>query len=179
MEDTELYQLMQKDAERGMRICIETYYALVYSICKGILPDAPQDAEECVNESFLRLWHTLDTVQNPAHLRAYLCMIARNLALTAYRKNCRAAQYRSDAEPPPETDAGFLKYLERRADAEKLQAAIMQLKEPDREIFVRKYYYMESMASLAERFGVNVKSIDNTLWRSKQRLRKILKEDAE
>lgn len=55
----------------------------------------------------------------------------------------------------------------------------VQLKEPDREIFVRKYYYMESMASLAERFGVNVKSIDNTLWRSKQRLRKILKEDAE
>lgn len=100
MEDSELYQLLQTDPELGMRECIAQYYALVAAICKGILPHAPQDAEECVNESFLRLWQTLDTMQNPAHLRAYLCMIARNRALSVYRKN-RAAAQRSEELPPP------------------------------------------------------------------------------
>lgn len=178
MDDRELYQLMQTDAERGMRVCIEEYYALVSRICRGILPHAPQDAEECINESFLRLWQTLDALQEPAHLRAYLCMIARNRALTVYRKNRTAAVQRCD-DLPERSDADFIAELDRKADAEALQAAVMQLKEPDREIFVRKYYYLESMASLGRRFGMPVKKTDNILYRSKQRLRKILKEDAE
>ena len=177
MKDSELYQLLQSDPEFGMRECIAQYYALVAAICKGILPHAPEDAEECVNESFLRLWQTLDTMQNPAHLRAYLCMIARNRALSVYRKN-RAAAQRSE-KLPEQADADFIAELDRRADAEALQFAVMRLKEPDREIFVRKYYYLESMASLGKRFGMPVKKIDNILYRSKQRLRKILKEDAE
>ena len=176
MEDSELYGLLQTDPERGMRQCIAQYYALVASICKGILPHAPQDAEECINESFLRLWQSLDALQNPAHLRAYLCMIARNRALTVLRKNRTDAQ-RVD-ELPEQADADFIEELDRRADVEALQNAVMQLREPDREIFVRKYYYLESMAALAKRFGMPVKKIDNILYRSKQRLRKILKEDA-
>ena len=54
----------------------------------------------------------------------------------------------------------------------------MTLKEPDREIFVRKYYYMESMQALSKRFGVPVKTIDNILYRSKRRLRNVLKEES-
>ena len=98
-------------------------------------------------------------------------------ALSVLRKNRTDAQ-RLDALPE-QADADFIAELDRRADAEALQNAVMQLREPDREIFVRKYYYLESMAALAKRFGMPVKKIDNILYRSKQRLRKILKEDAE
>ncbi|MBR6106646.1 MAG: sigma-70 family RNA polymerase sigma factor [Oscillospiraceae bacterium] len=178
MDDAALYELLRQDADAGMRVCIEQYYALVYSICSGILRRHPQDTEECVNLSFLRLWETLDRLEQPQHLRAYLCCISRNAAISRCRALRRDAQYTSDTEPET-ADTDFLLLLDRRADAERLQNAIMTLKEPDREIFVRKYYYMESMQALAERFGVSVKAIDNTLYRSKRRLRRILKEESE
>ena len=175
LDDAALYKLLKQDADAGMRACIKQYYALVYSICSGILRRHPQDAEECVNMSFLRLWQTLDKLEEPRHLRAYLCCISRNTAISRCRALRRDIQHLANTEPETE-DADFLLMLDRRADAERLQAAIMTLKEPDREIFVRKYYYMESMQALAKRFGVPVKTIDNILYRSKRRLRNVLKE---
>ena len=178
MEDSELYALLQIDAEAGMRACIRQYHAAVHNICSQILRRTPEDAEECVNDSFLQLWRTLDRLSDPAHLRAYLCTIARKQALSRYRA-LTAGLTRADALPEDLTDdTDIILALEKRADAEAMQSAIMTLKEPDREIFVRKYYYMEPMRSLAKRFSLTEKQIDNILYRSKQRLRKILAEDA-
>ena len=171
MEDSELYALLQIDAEAGMRACIRQYHAAVHNICSQILRRTPED-------SFLQLWRTLDRLSDPAHLRAYLCTIARNQALSRYRA-LTAGLTRADALPEDLTDdTDIILALEKRADAEAMQSAIMTLKEPDREIFVRKYYYMEPMRSLAKRFSLTEKQIDNILYRSKQRLRKILEEDA-
>ena len=178
MDDTALVSLMRSDAEAGMRACIRQYHALVHGICSAILRRTPEDAEECTNDSFLQLWRTLDRLENPARLRAYLCMIARNQALSRNRA-LTGGLPRADALPEDLTDdTDVILALEQRAEQEALQRAIMTLKEPDREIFVRKYYYMESMRSLAERFSLTEKQIDNILYRSKQRLRKKLEEDA-
>ncbi len=178
MDDAALVQLLRRDAEAGMRACIRQYYTLVHSICSAILRRTPEDAEECVNDSFLQLWRTLDRLEAPDRLRAYLCTVARNQALSRYRA-LTAGIPRAEALPEDLTDdTDVILALEKRADAEALQRAVMTLKEPDREIFVRKYYYMESMRSLAERFSLTEKQIDNILYRSKQRLRKQLEEDA-
>ena len=178
MDDAELYLLMQQDAEARMRACIRQYHALVHSICRAILRRTPEDEEECVNDTFLQLWRTLGSIREPAHLRAYLCCIARNQALSRYRA-LTAGLPRADTLPEDLTDeTDVILAFEKRADAEALQKAIMALKEPDREIFVRKYYRMESMRALAERFHLTEKAVDNILYRSKQRLRKMLEEDA-
>ena len=173
LEDIQIYKLLKHDAESGMRKCIAKYYALVYSICSGILQNNPQDIEECVNTSFFRLWQTIDKLKSPHHLRAYLCRISRNTALSRYRK-LKKQPSPTDEIPEDTADFDFIQLLDRRANSEALQRAIMALKEPEREIFVRKYYYMESMQSLAKRFGMSVKAIDNTLYRTKRRLQKHL-----
>ncbi|MBR3269542.1 MAG: RNA polymerase sigma factor [Oscillospiraceae bacterium] len=173
MDEMQLYELMRTEPERGMKQCIEQYYALVSMICGRILKNYPQDKEECVNTSFLRLWQTLDRLEDPHHLRAYLCCISRNTALSRYRRLKKEALPAMDACESAGFD--FLQLIDRRADSEALQRAIMSLKEPEREIFVRKYYHMESMKTLAKHFGVSVKTIDNILYRTKCRLREILK----
>ncbi len=178
MDDTQLYQMLRTDAEAGMKHCIAQYYALVYTICSGILRRFPRDTEECVNDSFVQLWRTLDKLKEPSHLRAYLCCIAKNQALSRYRTLTASAQHTEALTEQTADTADVLLALEARADAEALQRAILLLKEPDRAIFVRKYYYMESVKSLAHRFSLSEKAIDNILYRSKLRLKKMLEEES-
>ena len=173
MNDLQIYTLLKDNADAGMKVCIRKYYALVYRICSRILRRFPQDAEECINTSFLRLWQTIDKLEEPQHLRAYLCCISRNTALTRYRQLKRMPEPTDDIYKDA-VDSDFLLLLDRRAESDVLQRAIMSLKEPNREILIRKYYYMESMKSLAKRFGMSVKDIDNILYRSKRHLRKIM-----
>lgn len=182
MDDAALCQLLQDDPEAGLRICIDRYYPAVRTVCTAILRRYPQDAEECVNDSFLQLWKTVGSLQEPNQLRAYLCCIARNLALSRYR--ALAAAGRHSAEMPwdalPEDaaaeDADVLLAMEARADAEALQKAVLSLKEPDREIFVRKYYYMESVRAIAQHFAMTERAVEGILYRSRKRLRRVLEE---
>ena len=182
MDDAALCELLRSDPERGMRICIDRYYPAVRTVCGAILRRYPQDAEECVNESFLQLWRTLGQLREPGQLRAYLCCIARNLALSRFRT--LAVSGRHTAEMPweqlPEDaaaeDADILLAMEARADAAALQKAILSLREPDREMFVRKYYYMESVRAIAAHFDVSERAVEGILYRTRLRLRKQLEE---
>lgn len=182
MDDAALYQLLHDDPEKGMRICIDRYYAAVRTVCGAILRRYPQDAEECVNDSFLQLWRTLDTLREPGHLRAYLCTIARNTALSRLRTIAATADRAAELpfEQLPEElaaeDTDVLLTVEARADAEALQRAVMQLKEPDREMFVRKYYYMEPTRAIAAHFATTERAVEGILYRARQRLRKQLEE---
>lgn len=182
MDDAELYQLLVRDAEAGMKLCIDRYYPAVYTVCRAILRRYPQDADECINDSFLQLWRTLDRLREPSQLRPYLCRIARNLALSRYRSLRAAEQYAAQMpwDELPENaaadDADVLLMLEAQADAEALSQAVMALKEPDREIFVRKYYYMESVRAIAAQCNLTEKAVESILYRTRLRLRKALKE---
>ncbi len=177
MEDIKIYQILKRDGKRGLQLCIAKYYGLVSMICSRILANAPEDAEECVSESFLRLWQTLDTIRQPEAMRAYLCCIARNQALSRYRKLRESSALETlNWEQLSDKQDLYLEF-EKKEAAEALHKAIMTLKEPDREIFVRKYFYFESMKSIASRFGLKEKQVDNSLYRSKQRLRKYLIEE--
>lgn len=179
MDDTALYRLLCDKPETGIRAVIGQYHALISAICSGILRNAPQDAEECVNECFFQLWRTVHKLQKPEQLRAYLCCTARNLAISRYRALRTAEQNRTEMPENALSDADVLLALEKRAAEEQVQNAVMTLKEPDREIFVRKYYYMESVRSLAKRFSLTEKAIESILYRSRNRLRTILKEEAQ
>lgn len=178
MDDAEICRLLREKPETGMRELIRKYHALVFSVCSRILSNAPQDAEECVSDSFVQVWRTIGRLKAPSHLRAYLCCAARNIAISRYRSIKGAQQ--NFAEMPDETavsDADVILTLEEKAERERIEAAILMLKEPDREIFVRKYYYMESVRSLAQRFSLTEKAVESILYRSRQRLRTILKEE--
>ena len=178
MDDAEICRLLREEPETGMRELIRKYYALTFTVCSRILSGHPQDAEECVSDSFVQVWRTADRLNTPSHLRAYLCCTARNLAISRYRSIRTAAQ--NLTEMPDEAaapDADVILALEKSTEHERIEAAILTLKEPDREIFVRKYYYMESVRSLAQRFSLTEKAVESILFRSRRRLRTILKEE--
>ena len=70
------------------------YGAYCYTIANGILQN-PEDAEECVNDTWLRAWNTIPP-KRPQRLRIFLAKITRNLAFDRFKR--RYAQKRGGGE---------------------------------------------------------------------------------
>lgn len=64
--------------------------------------------------------------------------------------------------------------MEIREQAKMLGQAILSLQHPDREIFLRHYYYYQSLAQIAEELEMNISTIKTKLRRGRQKLKSIL-----
>src|SRR5699024_1694314 len=79
MEDQEILGLLEKRSEQALGEVERRYGALCLGLARRLLGRA-EDAEECVNDAYLRLWNAVPPAK-PQSLGAYLCRIVRNLAL--------------------------------------------------------------------------------------------------
>ena len=85
MNDEEIIKLFEARDEKGISAAAERYGKLLRSVARGILR-SEQDAEECESEALLRAWNSIPPAR-PERLCAYLCRIARRLALDRYDYN--------------------------------------------------------------------------------------------
>lgn len=137
-----------------------------------------QDAEECVNDTYLGAWNSIPP-QRPVYFFAYLAKLCRNLACNRLdRRNAKKRQaeiVELTAElalcvPDPAAER------EREAAelAESLNAFLRTLPKETRQIFLRRYWYAESVREIAERFGFGESRVKTLLFRTRQKLREYL-----
>ena len=177
MEDEKILQLYLDRNELAIHESAEKYGAYCRAVAMNILGD-PDDAEECVNDTWFKAWNAIPPAR-PADLRTYLGKISRNLAFDRYRTERR--DKRGSGE-----EALLLDELEEivsgREDAsssliakellsEIRQFLALQTKEK-RVMFVRRYWYADSVTAIARRLGVSENRVSVTL----NRLRKKLKD---
>lgn len=163
MEDKELLRMLHRDGECGLQAALELYGGTVKTIVNRVLYAFPQDAEECMADTFLKLWKHRNRLKNTP-LRAWLIVTARNTAIDRWRKLSR-----EETLPLPETlegDSGF--------PEDKLGALIDELPPPDREIFIRKYYFLETAAEIAAATGRSVDDVNARLSRRRKKMREQL-----
>ena len=127
-----------------------------------ILPDS-RDAEECVSDVWLRLWNAIPP-ERPRSLAAYIATVTRRVALDKCDYN-KAAQRRSDLTLAFDELEGCL------SGPDEAQAAV------ERQDFVRRYWYGESIREIAESCGAGEERIKSSLFRTRQRLRKTLEKE--
>ena len=96
MEDSDIVALYWARSPRALEESARRYGAYCVSIAQNIT-GSPQDAEECVNDAWLRAWESIPP-QRPVSLRAYLGKLVRNLALNRRRQN--TAEKRGGGEVP-------------------------------------------------------------------------------
>ena len=141
-----------------------------------------QDAEECVNDTWLRTWNSIPPA-SPSVLKTYLAKITRNLALDRYKnthrakRGCGVVAIALD-EISEITDSGY-----DVQDAWREQEFISLLNDflhalpaRERNIFVRRYFYTDSVPELARYFGASQASILQSLSRTRKKLKKLLDE---
>lgn len=147
---------------------IATYGGMVRTICHGILPYTPQDAEEAEADTFIKLWRSKKLPIEEGILRGYIIRTARSCAIDHYRVLIRKGI------TFPLDEAAFSVELDSHFEEQELILTIMELPPPDGEIFLRRYLYCESAVLLAKHYEIPEETIRTKLHRAKKKLQKIL-----
>ena len=156
------------------------YESYCKSIANNILND-PRDGEECVNDAFYAAWMSIPP-NKPENLKAYLGKLTRDKALDILRKN--TAQKRDIASSVPldeleETVGGFS--VEDTVTGSELSRIIsdflLSQKSSYRKVFVRRYWYCDSVSDICERYGYGKSKVLMMLKRTRDQLAEHLKKE--
>ena len=172
MKDRELTRLLQAHPEEGLEAAMLEYAPLVKGILCRILPQNPCDREECMADVFVALWRSaakLETTRTP--LRPWLAVAARNRGI-----DCRRETVTLD-DGLAETLGELAEFDSATTEAADLVGALVAaMAPPDRDIFLRKYYLLQSGKEIAAALGMSVESVNTRLSRGRDRLRRELTE---
>ncbi|MBE6575490.1 MAG: RNA polymerase sigma factor [Ruminococcaceae bacterium] len=175
MEDTAIIALFEARDEAAIAATEAQYGKLCRSIAEGIL-GSPQDAEECAQDAYLRLWNAIPPAK-PASLSAYLGRIVRNLAINAAEKK-RAARRGGEVLPLlAELEECLPPVEEGREIGEVLDRFLGELSAENRRIFLRRYWYCDSTAAIAARFSMKEGAVKVRLHRMRAQLREKLEQE--
>lgn len=181
MEDQAIIALFFERSEQGIAALISKYGKAVQRITGNILAD-PQDAEECANDTYLGVWNSIPP-NRPRSLGAYCCGIARNKALTRYQANTakkRNSHFDAALEELEETIPS-LASVESDMEARELSACINAflsgLSYDDRYLFIRRYYFGDSVSGLASQLGKTPHRLSVRLFRIRDNLKKYLRKE--
>lgn len=179
MSGQEIVELYLARNEEAVRKSEEEYGIRCHTIAYRILHDEGE-AAECVNDTWFQAWRTIPPTV-PDNLGAYLARITRNLSLNRYR---RAHQKKREIDrmavcldelqecvsggvtPERVVEQGYLGQL--------ISGFLRELPKEERIMFVRRYFYMDSVAEVAKRLGCSESKVKTTMFRCRKKLQEIL-----
>lgn len=174
MDDGEIIRLFRERDERALQVCGERYGAFCRRIAENILP--AEDAEECVNDTFLTAWLRIPP-DEPASLKAYLGKICRNHALSRWRTNHSLKRYAGvqllldELDDCVPSDFDVETHVEGKLLHERIEAWLDSLPREDRILFVRRYYFGDSVKALATAHGCSAARMTQRMLRLRRGLK--------
>ena len=175
LDDASIVALYWARDERAITETAYRYGSYVHAISVQILESEP-DAEECVNDTYLRAWNTMPP-QKPRSLKDYLGRLVRHLSIDRYRAMRRAKRNIHLTEAldelsiaSPDADASD------PALTEALNSFLGGLDADDRRLFLGRYWYFYEVADLARAYGMSTNTVYVKLHRMRERLRRHLSE---
>ena len=182
MEDQQIIELYWARSEQAIRESETKYGAFCLSIARNILSQE-QDAEECVNDTWLRAWNAMPP-QRPNILSAFFGKLTRNLSLDRWRHTRAAKRGGSQTEVALHELEDCLP--DRRGPEEQLEAAetaqiisafLRSQGKVDRALFVRRYFHLEPLARLGAELGMTEGQVKSRLHRIRKRLKLVLERE--
>lgn len=179
MEDGKIVELYLLRDEEAIRVTAEKYGSRLRALAYGIVKDH-ECSEECENDTYVSAWNSIPPHEPRAYLYAFLARITRHIALNCCRSRSRlkrsALLCELDAEmeqciPAPDDVACRMDDAEL---AEIINAFLAALDEEKRNIFLRRYWYLDSIADISKRFALSESKVKTTLFRCRERLREHL-----
>ena len=182
MDDSSIVELYFARSEQAIQETDTKYGGYCYSIAYNILANQ-EDSEESVNDTYLSAWNSIPP-RKPNPLAPFLGKIVRHISIDMWRKN--GALKRGGGEMPlvleelQECVASGENLEERYAQKELVRQVrnfVASLSDTERRVFVCRYWYLDSIASISERFALSQSKIKTTLFRCRNELREYLEKE--
>ncbi len=177
MEDGEILDLYWARDERAIAETDAAHGKKLHALSFRILASF-EDAQECVSDTYMRAWQTIPP-QKPTWFFAYLAKICRFQSfgrldwLHAQKRKAELVQLTSEMELciPDKTAQARLEYADL---GQILNAFLATLRRDDRVIFLRRYWFADSVAEIADRYGMSESKVKTQLHRTRGKLREYL-----
>lgn len=171
IDEGNMLERLHRSDPAGLEEMVERYTPYVAAIAARILPGCPQEWEELTADVFLCAWREREKLQ-PGKIKGWLAAVARNRALNRLRQRRKLLPLEEDilvlAQDSPQRE------LEAQEAARLVRTALETLDRSDRELFVRHYYYGQTVARAAEEMGINLSTAKTRLRRGRERLKRQL-----
>ena len=183
MEDDAIVTLYWQRDEEALRASSEKYGSRLRQLAQRILADA-HDAEECENDTYLAAWNSIPPHEPRSYLFAFLARITRHLSLDRCRGREREKrggrrvaalteellQCLPGGETPEEA-------LDLQTLGERISDFLQTLPAEKRNLFLRRYWYCDSILDIARRYGLSESKVKSSLSRSRRALREALRKE--
>lgn len=181
MKDRQIIALYLDRSEQAIEKTREKYGRACYSIAYRILR-SHEDSEECESETYFKAWNTIPPLI-PQSLFAYLGKIIRNLALN--RLEYHKAEKRSagiefalqELEECLPSSEGIQQQIDAKELGDLISRFLRACSPPARVIFVRRYWYLNSIAEISAMLGISESKTKSSLFRTRAKLKRVLKKE--
>ena len=180
MEDLQIVDLYWRRDEAAIAETDHAYGRKLHSLSYNIVSDN-EDAKECVNDTYLKAWSIIPP-EKPQYLFAFLAKICRFLSFdcldrqNAAKRKGEFVQLTSEMElciP----DHKRQQQTEAKEIGEFLNAFLETLPRETRLIFLRRYWYGDSVSEIASRYGIGESKVKTQLHRTRIKLRGFLEKE--
>lgn len=180
MEDGQIIELFFQRDEEAIRQTEAAHGHKLFSLSYGILLSR-EDAQECVSDTYLKAWDTIPPTR-PTYLYAYLAKICRFLCFgrldwrNAAKRKAEIVELTAEMElciP----DLSRERQLESQQLGDLLNEFLGTLPEESRRIFMRRYWYADSIGEIAQRYGLSESKVKTRLFRTRNALRGFLEKE--
>lgn len=182
MDDNRIVELYLLRDETAIKETTEKYGSRLRSLACGIVNDR-QTAEECENDTYMEAWNSIPPHEPRSYLYAFLARITRHISLNCCRDRSRlkrsaflcelSAEMEQCIPAPDDTECRIEDMVLREA----INGFLGTLGEEKRNIFIRRYWYLDSIADICERFALSESKVKTMLYRCRIRLREHLEKE--
>ena len=180
MNDAEILALYWERNENAIKETDAVYGRRLHVLSKRIV-NSHEDAQECVSDTYMKAWETIPP-QRPNYFFAYLAKICRNFSLgrlewwSAEKRSATVVSLTQEMELCIPDHS-----LERKLEEEELGRALNRflesLSQENRRIFMRRYWYCDSVQEISGRFSISQSKVKTQLHRTRNKLKQFLEKE--
>lgn len=169
--DDKIVSLIKDRDEEGIKLLEQQYGKMIFYIVRSIIADNG-DVEECVSDIYHKIWDKIELF-NPIKGKfcTWLTAISRNTAVTKLKQREEVKLELDEQMASNETAESIAERNEQRII---IKRAVATLSSFERQLFYRKYYYMQSTEQIAAETGISLRAAEGRLYRIRKKLRKVL-----
>lgn len=182
MDDSKIIDLYFSRDETAIEETSRKYGAYCYTVANNIL-SSHEDAEECVNDAWMRAWNSIPP-QRPQVLKLFLLRITRNISLDRLKavkaKKRGGGETELAIEELSECIPGEGDVIDELIGDELswlIRKFVHSLPDLERAIFVRRYFFLDSVQAVADRYGMSEGSVMTRLSRTRKKLKALIEKE--
>ena len=182
MQDEEIVKLYLERDEAAIKETSDKYGGKLRRLSFDIVKD-DMSAEECENETYLQTWNSIPPNEPYSYFFAYLARITRHISLNlcrqrdAIKRKAHVEELSLELEQCIPASGNTESIAEGKELAEVISAFLKRQDEEKRNIFIRRYWYLDSVADISKRYFITHSKVKTTLFRMRNDLRVFLEKE--